>query len=304
LGNWSLPVAVSGIPGKDTRRVSIHQTDDGYAKVFGLAFIQGRFFNESEVAAQARVAAVNQAFVRRYFPQGQPLGQIVRIPLLRGTEAKPGDDFFQVIGVFKDSANRITTDEIAPEIFIPYTFTGRADRLVVWTQSPPLSLASAVRAQVYAVDREQPVMDVKTLEDMLNEFVYAEPRFNLLLLGVFAATGMALALFGVYGIISSTVARRTQEIGIRMALGAGLGQIAGMVVRSGARLVLLGIVAGLAGSLASVQVLSNQVMRVSTVDPYSFAAASALLLAAGLFASFWPARRAARVDPVTVLRHE
>ena len=142
------------------------------------------------------------------------------------------------------------------------------------------------------------------METLLRENAYARPRFNLLLFTVFAALGLVLALFGIYGVISQAVAQQTREIGIRIALGAGFSQVIGMVLSSGARLLAIGIAVGLAASLASVKVLSGLVRNVSTFDPYSFAAVTVLLLAAGLFASYWPARRAARVDPLTALRNE
>jgi ABC-type antimicrobial peptide transport system permease subunit len=168
----------------------------------------------------------------------------------------------------------------------------------------PETLDKAVREQVYAVDRGQPVTEDKTLETVLGEYVYSRPRFNLFLFTVFAALGLILALSGVYGVISNTVAQRTREIGIRFALGATLRQIIGMVLSGGAKLVGMGVVIGLIGSLASVRVLSGLVRNISTFDPYSFAAVALLLFAAGLAASFGPARRAAKVDPVTALRDE
>ena len=179
-----------------------------------------------------------------------------------------------------------------------------ADRVFVLGQGRPEALDKAVREQVYAVDGGQPVMEVKTAESMLGEYVYARPRFNLFLFGLFAAIGLSLALFGVYGVIANTVAQRTHEIGIRIALGASFSQVIGMILSVGARLLAIGVAVGLAGSLASVRVLKGLVTNVSTFDPFSFVAVTVLLFAAGLFASFWPARRAARVDPVTALRQE
>jgi len=134
--------------------------------------------------------------------------------------------------------------------------------------------------------------------------VYAGPRFNLLLFTVFAVLGLTLALFGVYGVVANSVSQRTREIGIRIAMGANARQVIGMVLRGGAKLLGIGIALGLAGSLASVRVLSGLVRNVSTFDTYSFVAVTALLFGAGLLASFVPARRAARVDPVTALRSD
>jgi putative ABC transport system permease protein len=161
-----------------------------------------------------------------------------------------------------------------------------------------------VRAQVYAIDKDQPVMDVRTGSQFLSEFVLARPRFNLFLLGVFAVIGLALASIGVYGVISHNVARQTQEIGVRMALGAAFGNILAMVLGRGVRLIAVGIALGLAGSFVLTRYLQQQLWRVSTFDAVSFVGASALLLGIGLLACWWPARRAARVDPLTALRHE
>jgi len=148
------------------------------------------------------------------------------------------------------------------------------------------------------------VMDDKSMETVLRENAYASPRFNLLLFTVFAALGLILALFGIYGVISHTVSQQKREIGIRIALGANFSQVIGMVLAFGARLVGIGVAVGLAASLVSVKVLKGLVRNVSPFDPYSFVAVAALLAAAGLFATFWPARRAARVDPLTALRDE
>jgi putative ABC transport system permease protein len=140
------------------------------------------------------------------------------------------------------------------------------------------------------------------METLLARNAYSRPRFNLLLFAVFAGIGLALALFGIYGVISHAVAQQTREIGIRMALGATVGEVVGMMLRLGARLLGIGIGIGLAASLAAVKLLKGLVTNVSTFDPWSFAAVTVVIFAAGMFASFWPARRAARVDPVSALR--
>lgn len=302
LWNWNVTVETSGRTSADTRRVVLDQTNEDYAKAIGIALVEGRFFNEQETFTQAHVAVVDQAFAQRYFPRGNAIGQIVRVPGLLKPPTNLADASFEVVGVAKNMTNRINSTDTMPEMYIPYTLTGMADRLVVLAQGPPASLANAIRSQVYTVDREQPVMDVQTMESLLDDSAYARPRFNLLLFAVFAGIGLVLALFGIYGVISNGVAQRTQEIGIRMALGASWTQIIAMVLASGVRLVALGILIGLAGSLASARFVASQVSRVSTLDPWSFAAVSLMLLVAGLFACFWPARRAASVDPASVLR--
>jgi predicted permease len=301
MGSRGIPVEVPGSTEQDKRPALWFETSENYAKSMGIPLVEGRFLTEQEVNAGLHNMVVNQAFAKRYFSGGQApdrvVGRVVRIP-------GPPAEAFTIVGVVKDRMNRIFNNQTLPEMYTPYTIQGRADRLIILSQGPPERLEKAVLAQVFSVDRGQPVMDVKSMETLLAENVYARPRFNLLLFTVFAGLGLTLALFGVYGVISNSVAQQTREIGIRIALGASLQQVVGMVLWAGAKLVGMGIVVGLAGSLASVKVLSGLVRNVSTFDPYSFAGVSMVLFAAGLFASYWPARRAARVDPVTALRDE
>jgi putative ABC transport system permease protein len=304
LGNWSMQVAVDGSDRPDTRPVLVHQVDPDYPRVMGIGLRQGRLFEASEVEAGQHVALVNQAFVRRYSDGREPLGRVVRIPRLRTSPFAVTDDSFQVVGVVHDTVNRGFADEILPEVYLPYTITGRADTLVILAQVEPGALASAIRREVYAVDKDQPVTQVRTVAAALDEFVFSRSRFNLVLFSVFAALGLALAVIGVYGVMSNAVAQQTQEIGVRIALGARFGDIAGMIVGRGLKLLGAGILLGLAGSLAAARLLAQQVWRVSPFDPVSFAVVSLLLLIVGVQACFWPARRAARVDAVTALRYE
>jgi putative ABC transport system permease protein len=304
IGNWNMPVQIAGNAQQDSRSVVVDQTNDHYLRALGLALVAGRFFTEQEVNARIHSAAVNQAFVKAFLPGRSPLGVTVRLPRLRSEPAHLADDSFQIIGVLKDTVNRVATHETSPEIYIPFTVAAMSDRLYVSARVPPLSLDRAVRKQIYSVDPGQPITDVRSLEAMLDDYVYARPRFNLLLFSVFAGFGLLLCLLGVYGVVSTAVAQRTREIGIRLALGARFHQVIGMVLSMGAKLLGLGIVIGLLGNLASVRVLGRLVRNISTLDPLSFLAVVTLLLAAGLFACFWPARRAARVDPITALRDE
>lgn len=201
-------------------------------------------------------------------------------------------------------SNNIVRAELMPEMYVPYTLAGISDVLVVATEMPPMSLATAIQRQVYSIDKDQPVMQVKTLDAALNEYVFAGPRFNLVLFSVFAFLGLTLAAIGVYGVISHVVTQQTPEIGLRIALGASFQDVVGMVLRRGLRLLGSGIVLGLIGSFAAARLLSRQLWSVSPFDPVSFAVVSTVLSIVGLQACFWPARRAARVDPVTALRVE
>lgn len=299
---WSFPVTVTSGAPTDTRPVFFHQVNESYAQVMGVALVQGRFLTAQEVNAGTQSAVVNQTLVRRYFGGGAALGRIVRVPRLRQSPANLADDSFTIVGIVGDTVNRISTNETWPEMYVPYSILGRADRLFVLTHGRPEALTAAVKAQVYAIDPVQPLMEEQTMEQLLAQNAYSRPRFNLLLFGVFAAAGLALALFGIYGVMSHAVAQQSREIGIRIALGATVGGVVGMMLRIGIRLLAIGIGVGLAASLATVKLLSGLVTSVSTFDPYSFAAVMALIFTAGLLASFWPARRAARIDPITALR--
>src|SRR5258706_7914615 len=302
--SFGTAVEIAGDPQQDNRPVLVEQTNENFLKTVGTPIVKGRFFSAQEVFGKIHSAAVNEAFVRRYFSERDGLGRTVRIPRLSRAPANLSDPSFQIVGIVKDTVNRMTTRETIPQIFVPYTLTGMADRLYILAHARAEGLDKAVREQVYAVDRGQPVTEVKTLDTVIGENVYSGPRFNLLLFTIFAALGLTLALFGLYGVISNTVAQRTREIGIRLALGASFQQVIRMALSLGIKLVGIAIAVGLIGSLASVRLLSSHDRNVSPFDPYSITAVTVLILATGLFACFWPARRAASVDPVTALRDE
>jgi predicted permease len=304
LGNWNVPVEVVGNAAPDGRPVVLHQVSVDYVKALGIPLLAGRSFDAAEVERGQRLAVVNQAFVRRYAAGRDVVGRVVRVARLQSEPFKVTDPSFEVVGVVQDTLNRNLTDEVHPELYVPSTITGLAERLAILTEIDPAALAPAVRAQVHALDPEQPVTDVRTMQDMLESFVYSGPRFTLALFAVFAALGLCLAVVGVYGVVSHAVSRRTAEIGVRLALGASARQIAGMVVGSGLRLVGLGVLLGLLGSAAAGRVLRQLVWSVSPFDPLSFAAVAVVLVLVGVQACLRPALRAARVDPVTALRYE
>jgi putative ABC transport system permease protein len=299
-----VPITIVGSDEPDGSRVLLQLTDEQYAATMGIALLQGRLLSTHEVNTRTHSAVVNQAFVRHYFSSAPALGRLVRIPVLRERPLNLTDDSFVIVGVVRDTVNQVSSREILPELVIPFTIVNRSDRLFVLSTGPAESVDNAVKAQIYAADPGQPVTEDQSMATVLRENAYATPRFNLLLFGIFATLGLVLALFGIYGVISHTVAQQTREIGIRIALGADFSQVIGMVLGLGAKLVGIGIAVGLAASLASVKLLSGLVRNVSSFDPYSFAAVTVLLVLTGLLAVFWPARRAARVDPLIALRDE
>jgi putative ABC transport system permease protein len=303
FGNMGASVEVIG-GDQNTQPVVIHNINPDYPKALGIGLVDGRLFAESEVDSKHHLAIVNQTFVRNRLNGQSALGRMVRIPRLKQAPFNLQDDSFQIIGVVKDTYNRSLTNQVMPEIYLPHTLLARSDRLVALTQTDPASMTQSILRQVYAIDKDQPVTDVRTIEAVLQEGVYAGPRFNLALFSVFAFLGLTLAIIGVYGVMSNSVAQQTHEIGVRMALGAAPTAIAGMIIKRGSRLLLIGIGVGLVGSLLTVRLLSGQIWNISPFDPISFGAVSLAILVAGLQACLWPARRAAKIDPITALRQE
>ncbi|HYK89714.1 MAG TPA: FtsX-like permease family protein, partial [Acidobacteriota bacterium] len=304
LGNWNTAVEVVGSARQDQRPVLVHQVSEDYIRTVGIPLLQGRLFTRIEITGKQHFALVNQSFLRRFLADGQPLGRILRLPQLRSAPFNATDDSFQVVGVVQDTTNRILANEVSPEVYIPFTITGIADRLVVLTKTDPATFANAVRLQIYATDPEQPATEVRTMEAIFNEWVFAEPRFNLVLFSVFAGLGLVLAIVGVYGVISNSVSQQTQEIGVRIALGADFRDIVKMVVTTGLKLLGAGIALGLVAGLAAARILREQIWNVSPFDPLSFSLVAVVLALAGIQACIWPALRAARTDPVVALRLE
>jgi putative ABC transport system permease protein len=306
FGNWGMPVQVEGAAEKDSRSVVLNQTNAGYAKALGLVLVSGRFLSEDDVRSQIHSAVVNQAFVGRYFGVTNAIGRILRMPRLQQAPFNLANDSFQIAGVIKDTVNDLadTSTERMPEMYIPFTVTPAAERIYVACAMRTDSLERLVRQQIYSVDHAQPVTDVQTLDAALNQYIYSRPRFNLLLFGIFAGLGLVMALLGVYGVVSNGVVQRTREIGIRLALGARSGQVLGMILGTSAKLLGMGVLAGLIGSIVSARILARIVQNVSPLDSYSFIGVVLILFATGLIASFWPARRAARIDPIEALRDE
>jgi putative ABC transport system permease protein len=192
-----------------------------------------------------------------------------------------------------------------PEMFVPYTVTGAFERgVLVRTSIPPLSLLNNLRREIWAVDPNIALTFTGSLEDFMKQFTFAEPRFSLVLLAVFASVGLALVALGVFSVIAYTVARQTHEIGIRMALGAGSADVMRMVLRMGLKLVGIGVGLGLLASFAVTRVIANQLWGVSPRDPLTLVAVVAVVALAGLAACYFPARRATKVDPLVALRYE
>jgi len=303
LGNMWTPADVVGTP-PSSEFVVVHQINPGYPAAFGIRLTAGRSLDDTDVFDRRAVALVNERFVLARFNGRPPLGQIVHLPRLKERPFEAANDAFEVVGVVHDVTNNGLANPIMSEIYLPYSLVGGSNILAVRTTLDPSALIKAVSSQVYAIDSSQPVTNVKTLDALLAEDEFSTPRFNLILLSVFAAIGLVLAVVGAYGVMATAVAQQRQEIGVRMALGATSRSIAGMILTRGSRLLLLGMAIGLAASVVGARLLARHVWNVSPFDPIAFAMVSLVLLAAGLQACVWPALRAGRTDPIIALREE
>jgi putative ABC transport system permease protein len=296
------------IPGKtheEKWRALFQLCSEGYFPVIKLKFLDGRAFTEAEVNDARKLAVVNQTFVKKYLAGENPIGKQVRIAQLSEFEDKVTDPTFEIIGLVADAKNRGLQDLPDPEIWIPYTVTGSAFRgILVRTSQEPLTLLDAVRHEIWATDSSVALTLVGTLEGYIKQFSYAGPRFGFTLMTIFSSIGLILVTVGVYSLLAYTTVRRTQEIGIRMALGAQGSDVLGMVIRMGLRLVGIGVVVGVVASFALGRVIATQLWGVSAYDPWTLTCVPLLLVSTGLLACWLPARRASRVDPLVALRYE
>lgn len=296
LPTHEAPARFEGQPEVEMGRrpiVMIQSISPDYPKAMGVPLVKGRTFDDGDRATAAPVALVNQAAVRRYWPNEDPIGKLVWIGPLAP---------MRVVGVLGDVRNDTLAAPPEPEVFFPFPqFPYPMLYLTLRTALDPGSLASALRAQITAVDRGQPVTDVQTMQERL-ESGSAQTRSMMLLIGVFSATALILAVVGIYGLIAYSIAQRTQELGVRMALGASTADIITLIVANGLRLAAAGILVGLAASLALTRLMTSVLFQTSATDPLTFAGCAVLFAAVVTLASYIPARRALRINPIDALR--
>jgi putative ABC transport system permease protein len=284
---------------------------DAYFEALEIPLRRGRLFGERDSATAPGVVVVNEAFAKRYWPKGDPLGQQIEIGKGMGPDfAEPPREIVGIVGDVKEGG---LGDPAPPVMYIPLaqvknSFIELNNKLipttwVVKTSVSPLSLASAVKQQVLNVDSQLAIAHERSLEQVFAEAT-GRQTFNMTLLSVFAGVALVLAALGIYGTLSYSVEQRSQEIGIRMALGAEGADLRKMVIRQGMSLAGLGILIGLAGALALSRLITTLLFGVYPNDPVSFAAIAALLALVAFLATWLPARRATQVDPLAALRHE
>lgn len=269
-------------------------------RALGLPLVKGRYFDDRDVRKEMGgvldVTLVNEAFAQRFWPNEDPLGKRIQ----RGGRGP----WRTVVGVVRDVKEVALENEPAITLYHPIDqFNIRTRYLIARSSNNPEALTAAITGAVHGLDAQLPVYEVDTLQQRLHRAL-AQRRFAMVLLGIFAAVALTLALIGIYGVLTYWVTQRTNEIGIRMALGAEPRNIVGMVIRQALVLVLIGIAVGLGGAFALTRVLASLLYGVSTTDGMTFVGLSLLLAAVALLASYFPARRASRVDPLAALRGE
>jgi putative ABC transport system permease protein len=268
-----------------------------YFETIGARLLEGRLFNASDGIESTPVMIVNQTLATTYWPNESALGH-------RMKPGGPSTPWFTIVGVVADIKNAALDRATGTELFIPSTQSpARQSYLLVRTQGDPNALAAAVRNEIRNLDRALPISDLRTLDDVMDK-ARSRPRFLTLLLTLFSAISLTLAALGIYGVISYSVAQRTNEIGIRMALGAQSTDVLRMVGASGLKLAAVGVLIGGIGAFALTRTLSGLLFGVSAVDVATYAVMAATLVAVALIACYIPARRAAKVDPLIALRYE
>jgi putative ABC transport system permease protein len=288
--------------GREPPGAEFRPGDADYFATLGMTIERGRGFMARDVEGAAPVALINQKLARTQFAGEDPLGKRIRMVDKNG--AKP---WMTIVGVIRDTRHVGPLRDSLDEVYVPFAqfgSTGLQPRaLIVRSVGDPERLVPALQRAVASVDKDQPLVAIGTLDQSLAEFL-APQRFDTTLMAIFAAIGLALAAVGIFGVMSYGVTRRTQEIGVRMALGANRRRVLGMVLGDGLRIAAVGLAAGWAGAWALTRYLTSLLFGVTAGDPVTLAAASAVAVTAAIGASYWPALRASRVDPMTALRAE
>jgi len=283
-----------------TEGVIARYISPAYFRVLGISLVQGREFDERDQQGTQNVVMVNEAMARKYWGTLDIVGKRLSV----STDGKGTPQWNEIVGVVANARDVGIQDEASPEFYLALFQWGvGSHHLIVRTQANPDALAETISRENWAGYPDQPVRHVMTLTKTIAESV-GDRRMHTVLLGVFAGVGLTLALLGVYGVVSYSVARRTPEIGVRMALGAARADVLGMVLRQGLTLVSCGAALGAAGALGAVRMIASELYGVKATDPWTFSGGVALILIVGCLACWVPARRAMRVDPMVALRYE
>jgi len=301
--NFSSRFIVEGapfVPLADRPYAGVRVITPDYFQTMSIPNLRGRSFTEQDRENTPRVIIVNEALASRYWPNEDAIGK-----RLDFTEEDSGkQEWLEIVGVVGNVRHKALETEVMPEAYLPYKQSPENFmNLVVRTTTDPASMVPAIRSQVLSVDQDQPVSDIMTMEQRVAKSVAAK-RFVMFMLGAFSILALGLAAVGIYGVMAYLVTQRTQEIGVRMALGAQKSDVLKLVVSKGMALAIIGTAIGLVASLALTRLMRSLLFEVTPTDWLTFVTASTVLLIAALLASYIPAHRATKVDPLTALRYE
>jgi putative ABC transport system permease protein len=267
-----------------------------YFHAIGTSLMRGREFAETDTDGKPLVLVINESMARRFWPYEDPIGKRLII--------RNGPIPHEIVGVVTDVKHFGLEKTAEPEMYVSHAqFPAGAMAVVVHTTSDPLSVVSAIKNQVKALDKNQPIASIKTMEQIIADSL-SQKRFTILLLSFFAGIALVLVVVGIYGVIACTVAQRTREIGIRMSLGAQPGDVFRMIMGQAMVLAFVGIGLGLAAALAVTRVMSSLLYGVNSYDATTYIGISVMLVMVAVAASYFPARRGAKVDPMVAMRHE
>jgi putative ABC transport system permease protein len=299
-GDYVLSFTIEGHPpvGPNQEPSANHRViSPDYFKAMGIPLLRGRSFAPEDREKSPMVAIVDQKFVDRYFPDQDPIGKGLDIG--NGT-----DGFYKIVGVVGSVLQDALDGKPSPTMYIPYTQDVFSSMWVVArAKGEPTQLPAAARQAVRDIDRTLPAFAMTPLADVVNESI-AQRRFSMLLIGVFGAIALVLAAVGLYGVVSYSVSQRTQEIGLRMAIGANRRDVVRLVVGGGMKLAVIGVVIGVAGALALSKVIAAMLFELTPMDLVSYSGTVMVLLTVAMVACYVPARRAMHVDPIIALRAE
>jgi putative ABC transport system permease protein len=269
----------------------------------GIPIQQGRAFNAGDNEQSIPVAIINETMARQYWPGENPIGKRFKL----GDPGESEVPWVQIVGVAGDVRQMGVDEAVKPEMYFPYQqgqvpFYAPRD-LVIRTSGNPLNLVAAARSEIHQVDPDQPISNIQTMADVLGEET-APRQLGMTLLTIFAGLALLLASLGLYGVLAYFVVQHTQEIGVRMALGAQRGNILGLVLKKGMMLTLLGVAIGLVVAFALTRLMASLIYGVSPTDPLTYAGVALLLMLVAFMACYLPARRATKVDPMVALIYE
>ena len=281
---------------------NFRQISEDYFGAIGIELIRGRRFAQSDDAQSIRVGMINQTMAGQFWPGMDPLGK--RFKTGGPDSAVP---WVTIIGIVAEVRQMGTYAPVKAEMYFPYRQIARGAytprQLVIRTAGEPIALAAAVRREIHAIDPNQPISDIRTMDDILSSETSAR-QLGMLLLAAFAGLALLLSMLGIYGVLSYFVAQHTQPIGVQMALGASAANILGLVLKKGMALAVTGLAAGVVLSFVLTRLMQSLLYEVSAADPLTFAGVAALLLTVAFIACYLPARRAMKVDPIVALRYE